>query len=364
MAFSEYLKRVLATALLLVLMYALWSTRSILVLAFASVVIAIAIAQPMHFLQKKGLKRGPALALAILFSFTLISLLSLWIIPTLGKGVADLVKDVPAAAESAKNAYEQFWNSTPAVQSILPGIPEENAKEPIDAESLRNMFNWLVKSGMAIAPDLLGGIGLIAGILVNLGLVLFISIFFLLEPQSYIIAVLYLVPARNHKRAKEIFSTLGSTLTKWLHAQLFSVTVIVLLVYILLGIILKMPNAMVVALFAGFATFIPNIGAVLPIIPISIFTLAYTEPSKILIYIPVYLFCQFLESNIITPQVVKAQLNIPAGFLMLFQLLITMALGALGLVLAVPILACLIVFVREVYSYDVLNLRNVKVHLE
>ena len=65
-----------------------------------------------------------------------------------------------------------------------------------------------------------------------------------------------------------------------------------------------------------------------------------------------------------TPQVVKAQLNIPAGFLMLFQLLITMALGAIGLVLAVPILACLIVFVREVYSYDVLHLRNVKVHLE
>ena len=364
MAFGEYLKRILATALLLVLLYALWSTRSILVLAFASVVIAIAIAQPMRFLQKKGMKRGPALTLAILFSFTLITLLSLWIVPTLGKGVADIVKDVPAAAESAKTAYEQFWNNTPAVQSILPAIPEANAKEPLDAASLKNMFNWLVKSGMAIAPDLLGGIGLIAGILVNLGLVLFISIFFLLEPQSYIIAVLYLLPANQHKRAKEIFRTLGSTLTKWLNAQLFSVTVIVLLVYILLGLILHMPNAMVVALFAGFATFIPNIGAVLPIIPITIFTLAYSDPAKLLIYLPVYLFCQFLESNVITPQVVKAQLNIPAGFLMLFQLLITMALGAIGLVLAVPILACLIVFVREVYSYDVLNLRNVKVHLE
>ncbi len=364
MAFGEYLKRVLATALLLTLLYALWSTRSILVLAFASVVIAIAIAQPMLFLQKKGLKRPLALTLAILFSFTIITLLSLWIIPTLGKGVADLMKDVPAAAESAKQAYEQFWNNTPAVQQLLPGIPEANAKEPINAESLRNMFNWLVKSGMAIAPDLLGGIGLIAGILINLGLVLFISIFFLLEPQSYIKALLYLIPKNNHERTKQIFNTLGATLTKWLHAQLFSVTVIVLLVYVLLGLILHMPNAMVVALFAGFATFIPNIGAVLPIIPIAIFTLAYSDPSKLLIYLPVYLGIQFLESNVITPQVVKAQLNIPAGFLLLFQLFITMALGALGLVLAVPVLACLIVLVREVYSYDVLKLRNMKVHLD
>lgn len=364
MAFGDFFKRVLATVLLLVLLYAFWSTRSILLMAFASAVIAIAIAQPMLFLQKKGMKRGPAVALAIGFSFTLITLLSLWILPTLGKGVADLVRDVPAAADTAKAAYGNWWQANPALQKIMPQLPETNAGESLDAQSIQNIFNWLVKSGMAIAPDLLGGIGLIAGILVNLGLVLFISIFFLLDPKSYMIALLYVIPPKKHARTKEIMKELGSTLTKWLQAQLFSVTVIVLLVYVLLGLILRMPNAMVVALFAGFATFIPNIGAVLPLLPITIFTLAYTDPSRILIYIPVYLFCQFLESNIITPQVVKAQLNIPAGFLMLFQLLITMALGALGLVLAVPVLAALIVLVREIYSYDVLKLRNMKVHLE
>lgn len=364
MTFGEYFKRVLTTILLIILLYALWSTRSILILAFASVVIAIAISQPMLFLQKKGMKRGPAVALAILFSFTIITLLSLWIIPTLGKGVTDLVRDLPAAAETAKTGYESWWQANPALQKIMPQIPEANAEEPMDAQSIRNIFNWLVKSGMAIAPDLLGGLGLIAGLLVNLGLVLFISVFFLLDPKSYLIALLYLIPPKKHARTKQIIKALSSTLTKWLHAQLFSVTVIVLLVYVLLGLILHMPNAMVVALFAGFATFIPNIGAILPILPITIFTLAYADPSKILIYIPVYLFCQFLESNIITPQVVKAQLNIPAGYLMLFQLLITMALGALGLVLAVPVLATLIVLVREVYSYDVLKLRNLKVHLD
>ncbi|MEI6891243.1 MAG: AI-2E family transporter [Pontiella sp.] len=364
MTFSDYLKRILATVLLLIFLYALWSTRSILVLAFAAVVIAIAIAQPMHFLQRRGMKRGLAATLSILFSFMLVTLLSLWVVPTLGKGVADLVQDVPAAVEIAKQAYEQFCENKPVIQSLLPRIPSANFQEAIDAEALKDTFNWLVKSGMAIAPDLLGGIGLITSILVHLGLVLFISIFFLIDPHSYLTAVLYLIPAHNHKRFKEVFNILGATLTKWLNAQLFSVTVIVLLVYILLGVILQMPNAMVVALFAGFATFIPNIGAVLPLIPITIFTLAYSEPSKLLLYLPVYLAIQFLESNIITPQVVKAQLNIPAGYLMLFQLLIIMALGALGLVLAVPILACLIVFVREVYSFDVLKLKNISVQID
>ncbi|QBG49076.1 AI-2E family transporter [Verrucomicrobia bacterium S94] len=362
MDMGEYIRRVLVTVILTALLFTLWSTRNILVLAFASIVIAMAMAQPMMFLQKKGLKRGPALTLSVVFSFAAIILLSLWIIPTLGKGVADIVQDLPAAAESAKTAYQHFWDTTPAVHTFLPEIPEAGSDKPIDADSIHEMFNWLVKSGMAIAPDLLGGIGLMAGILVNLGLVLFIAVFFLLEPKSYISALLYLIPPKQHSRAKSIISILGTTLTKWLNAQLFSVSVIVLFVWILLGLILRMPNAMVVALFAGFATFIPNIGAVLPILPITIFTLAYSDPAKLLLYIPVYLAIQFTESNIITPQVVKTQLNIPAGYLMLFQLLITMALGALGLILAVPILACLIVLVREIYSYDMLKLRNIKLN--
>ena len=316
------------------------------------------------FLQRKGMKRGPAVALAIVFSFATITLLTLWVLPTLARGVADIVRDLPAAAESAKGAYIQLWHENPSVQAFLPEVPAKKAAHQIDPESVREVFNWLVKSGMAIAPDLLGGIGLAASILVNLGLVLFIAVFFLLEPNAYLKALLYLMPPQKHARAVEVFKILGETLTKWLRAQLFSVTVIVLLVWLILGVFLGMPNAMVVALFAGFATFIPNIGAVLPIIPISIFTLAYGAPPQLLLYIPVYLAIQFTESNVITPQVVKAQLNIPAGYLLLFQLLITMALGALGLVLAVPILACLIVFVREVYAYDVLKLRNLKVHLD
>ncbi|WP_372846441.1 AI-2E family transporter [Pontiella sp.] len=358
------MKRVLATVLLLSLAAALWSTRSILLLAFASIVIAIAIAQPMLMLQKKGCQRGVAVTLAIVASLLAVSLVSLFVIPTLAEGVAELVSDVPAAAAKGKIAYAEWWNATPSLQSIMPKLPEANAAAPTDADSLKGMFQWLVKSGMAIAPDLLGGIGLIAGLLVHLGLVLFIAIFFLLDPGSYVTALLYLVPPQKHARTKQVLRALYVTLTKWLQAQLFSVTVIVLLVWLILGVILRMPNAMVVALFAGFATFIPNIGAVLPIIPIGIFTLAYDDPAKLLLYIPVYLAIQFTESNIITPQVVKAQLNIPAGFLMLFQLLVTMALGALGLVLAVPLLACLIVVVREVYSYDVLKMRNVKVQME
>jgi len=127
--------------------------------------------------------------------------------------------------------------------------------------------------------------------------------------------------------------------------------------------LLGMPNAIVVAVFAGIATFIPNIGAFLPLIPIFIFTLA-SDPAQLVIYVPVYLLIQFTESNVITPSIVKAELKIPPGALMIFQLLVTLAFGALGLLLAVPLLAILIVLVREIYSYDLLGLRNLEVEMK
>jgi predicted PurR-regulated permease PerM len=77
-----------------------------------------------------------------------------------------------------------------------------------------------------------------------------------------------------------------------------------------------------------------------------------------LILIPAYLVIQLAESNVITPTLVKAELNIPAGGLMIFQLLMTLAFGALGLLLAVPVFAGLIVLVREIYSYDLRGLRR------
>ena len=161
----------------------------------------------------------------------------------------------------------------------------------------------------------------------------------------------------------EVWKELYATLRAWITALSLSISITVALVWLILGVLLGLPNSLVVAVFAGLATFIPNIGAFLPIIPITIFTLT-SEPSNLLLYIPVYLAIQLTESNIITPAIVKAELEVPSGGLLIFQLLMTLAFGALGLLLAVPMLALLIVLVRELYAYDQLGLRNTVVELE
>jgi hypothetical protein len=132
----------------------------------------------------------------------------------------------------------------------------------------------------------------------------------------------------------------------------------VVLVWFVLGVVLGLPGALPVAVFAGISTFVPNIGIILPLIPIIIFTVAF-DPSQLLVMVMAYLTIQFIESNILTPYIVKSELHIPAGAVLLFQIIVISLFGPLGLVVAVPMLAVIITLVREVYSYDVLGLREI-----
>ena len=209
---------------------------------------------------------------------------------------------------------------------------------------------------------ILEGVGAIFTLIANIGVMLFIAVFFLTDPQSYVKASLMLLPQRYQQRGADVWGVLYQVLQTWISAQAISISVTMLLVWLVLGVLMGMPNAAMVAVFAGIATFIPNIGAFLPLIPIVIFTLA-SDPTQLLWTAPTYLVIQLLESNVLTPSIVKAELDIPAGAVMLFQLIAAFLFGTLGLLLAVPLIAVIITLVREVYSFDILGLRGQKIEL-
>jgi hypothetical protein len=67
---------------------------------------------------------------------------------------------------------------------------------------------------------------------------------------------------------------------------------------------------------------------------------------------------------VLTPSIVKRELNIPAALIFIFQLIAAALFGFFGILLAVPLLATTITLVRELYVYDILGQRGVSVELE
>lgn len=353
MSYRAFLQRTLLVSILTIFLLGVWHLRQTLLLGFAAVVIAVAMSIPANFLQHRlHWPRRLALLAAILLALLIILLVNLIVLPTIVRETVALFAQVPRALTNAAESYQQFRESNERLLELLPALEFETILG--NSQEIINRAVSVLNAGI---PIVLQGFGILASTVANLAIILFISIFFLIDPFSYVRASLFLIPSAYHQRALSIWNALYHTLRSWLSALLISITITTLLVWLILGVILRMPNVMSVAVFAGFATLIPNVGVFLPLIPITIFTLA-NDPSSWPVIVVAYLLIQLVESNILTPSIVKAELNIPAGGMLLFQVICGILLGALGVLLSVPLLATVITLVREVYSYDILGLRQ------
>lgn len=357
MPFSEFFRRLVTVLALVLLVWGMWVARGTLLIGFAAALLAVALSVPARRLQRLGLRRGWAVAVSVLGALILLAALLILVLPRLINETLALITTIPDALRALLRSYEQLRGASRFFELALPPAPGSEAGADLTPTRARQILQQFVDASLAIAPRLLSELGQLINILINIGFMLFIAVFFLIDPRSYVQASLYLAPRQYHRRIVALWQAIYATAVTWITTLSLSISVTVGLVLVILGWLLHMPNAIVVAVFAGVATFIPNIGAFLPLIPITIFTLA-SEPRRLLIYAPVYLAIQLFESNIITPTLVKSEMKIPAGAMMLFQLLATLAFGALGLLLAVPMFGILIVLVREVYSFGLLGLRD------
>lgn len=349
MSNQDFIKRFLTIVVIILFIASIWYLHSIWTWAFLSLIVSVTISIPIHWLQQRGWKQGAALAASILGAGTIIILLILWIVPTLLNETSTLFNKVPDSIKTFTTVYRDFRSARPLIGNILP--PLERLSSANHVNQLSNFLN-----SESLLP-LFKGISSTFSTLINIGVMLMIAVFFLLDPESYVRGGLKLLPRHLHKRALEVLQELYHTLTSYVSSLSVSISITVFLVWFILGVLLKVPNAAVIAAFSGLATFIPNIGAIIPIIPITVFTLA-DNPSKTIIALVAYLLIQFAESSIFTPAIVKAELNLPSGLLLLFQLTATLLFGTLGLLIAVPLLAVIITLVRELYSYDVLKLQD------
>lgn len=365
MSNQDFIKRVLVVVLAIVLLLSLWYLRQIWILAFASIVIAIGLSVPAKFLQAFDISRGLSMAISSIAVILLTILVFNFLLPPLFSQLVVIGSQLPDMMRSAYDTYETLRTTQPFIGPLLPPLDFSDLEQLVEtlgfqAGDTSGLLRTIFNSSTTILGPLFDGLGFFTSLMGNIFFVSLIAIFFLIEPTKYITASLYLVPRKYQSRLLEIWDELYDTLTTWIALQTFSVTMTIALVFIIMGLLLRMPFALVVAVFAGLATFIPNIGAFLPIIPIVIFTIAdpsfSQNPWWLLIYIVVYLAIQLFESNVLSPIIIKSELDIPSGALLLFQVICATLFGTLGLLLAVPLLAVLITVVREIYSKDMLGL--------
>ena len=184
-------------------------------------------------------------------------------------------------------------------------------------------------------------------------LILFTAIYIGAEPDLYHKGLLHLFPHEARSRADEVLDAIGFTLRRWLVAQLIMMVSIGVATAIGLSL-LGVKAALALGLIAGLLEFIPMLGPILSAVP-GIAMAFLDSPQKALFVALVYWGVQFLEGHILQPLLMKRGVDLPPVVTLVGLSLMAIVFGFLGMLVAVPVLAAVMVAIKMLYVEDVVG---------
>jgi predicted PurR-regulated permease PerM len=273
--------------------------------------------------KKTKLSRKYAMVISVAGTIILIAG-SLWFIGAkIQSQVAELNNTLPATINSAKAKLAE----TPIGKKVLDYSSGDNSKKLVD--TAQTFFSTSF------------------GVLGDLYIILFLGIFFTASPSLYKNGILVLVPSDRKALASHILNRISLSLKGWLKGMLLSMVLITILITVALSI-MNIPVAMVLGFITGILEIIPNLGPLIAMIPGVLLSFTIGTGTAVVVSL-IYIVSQTIVANIVTPLIQKKMINLPPALTLISQLIMGAVSGALGIILAVPLLAILIILVDELY---------------
>jgi len=304
----------------------------VLMLIFASVLIAVLIraaAIPFRML------RIPE-TLAVLLGLAAIIAL-LWFLGWMfGRQLGEEFRSVTARLPAAIDAVQAWLAAQPWGQDLV-------------GSSLESMIPGLQNVAGRAFSVAFGAVGA----LTNLVLVLIAAIYLALQPTTYMRGIARLFPKAQGRQVSEALVASGRALQRYLLGQLFTMTFVGTLVGVGLTIV-GVPSAAALGVIVGLSNFVPLLGPIVGAVPgvLLAFTLG---PETALAAAIVYLVAQQLEGNVLTPLVQRWAVSIPPALLLFALAGLGVLFGFVGVIVAAPLAVVLYTLVTMLWSRDALG---------
>lgn len=314
-----------------------WLAFDFLLLMFAAILFGVLFSGTSHWISDKtGIPYTASLAGFLLIFLICFGGGGYLLAPSVAEQAEALSDSLPRAVER----LEERANETPWMSRVME--QQERAREALS----ENVGADVVLFATGIVASVFGAI-------TSFVIAFVIGICLSLNPGIYVRGLLKLVPRGYRDRVREVLSETGSTLQSWLIAKLLEMILIGVLTTLglwLLGIEL----ALVLGLIAGLLSFIPNFGPVIAVIPALL--LASLEGGETMLWVAgLYLGVQAIESWGLTPWLQKRIVSMPPAVTISMQILFGLLAGTIGLILATPLAAALMVMVSMLYVEDLLG---------
>ena len=335
--------------LLLGLVTVLWLLAPVLTPFVVAAILAYALTPVVDWLDSLGRGRLPRLLAVVLvevvFLLMLLALMLL-VVPILVKQLPLLREQVPPLLDRFNDFLQPFLSQFGVHVSLDVAGLKAFATEHLNA-------NFQDALGRLLASAKLGG-SVALSVIGNAVMIPVVLFYLLMEWRRFMGLLLVLVPPRLRTAVDSFTSEADGVLGQYLRGQLL--VMVALAVYYSAGLALfGLDLALPIGVFTGLAVAIPYVGFGLGLILATLagfleFSAQPGHVSALVMVAAVYGLGQLLESFVLTPRLVGERIGLHPLAVIFALLAFGHLLGFVGVLIALPLSAVLLVAIRRLRS--------------
>jgi predicted PurR-regulated permease PerM len=325
-----------ATVFTVLLLWIAGKVAHVLLLVFLGILISqylLALSGGLH--RRLRIPDGWSLVAAVLISLGGLALLIWALVPPVIAQTQELVRVLPNYIGGWESAIDRLVARVPALASVY---------QPGEHKILLAVYDQVAGQFGSVVPRVIG----IVEVLISLFSVFVMGLYLALHPALYREWLIALFPPIHRDLVRDILTECGSQLRAYIGALLLTMTFLGTLTAIGLSV-LRVPYALTFGVFTGFATIVPFFGTLVATALPALFVI--TGPAggtRALWVVAVGIAVHLIEGNIVSPRIISKQVDLPPVLTISFVLIVGTLLGGLGLLVAVPTLAVIMVVVRRI----------------
>jgi predicted PurR-regulated permease PerM len=310
---------------------------SLLLLVFMAALLAVYLSALTDIVVRRTrVPRPVGLLLALLLTAGVVAGVAAVIAPPLLRQTQDLIAAVPSLLTDLDRTIAGWTQRFPVLGRAGLGSGETGVVTQALQEGLEFVRRGIIPTATATGVVLVEGIAVIV-----------MAIYLAIHPTLYREGLLALVPPRQRSFARAISLDLAATLRAWVAAQLIAMVVLAVLTGVGLWL-LDVPFWLAFAIFTGAVALIPFFGTLFSTVLPALLVLPGRGVLAALAVASVGVVVHLAEANLVGPLVMQHRVSLPPVLTILSVLVAAELSGLLGMVVAVPALATVVVLVRHV----------------
>ena len=286
----------------------------------------------VNFFSKK-ISRFSASLLAILVGIITVLIVIIGVVPIIVEQTQNLITALPRYIEIVKGYLEEYSDNA-YVQVVVEYV---NTNLNVSKISER-----LISIATSIAQGVVSSISSTASVLVTMPFVLF---FLLKDASQFNKFVISLLPKKFEKSVAETIDEIDDKVGSYIQGQMLVSLCIGVMLFIGYNVI-GLHYAFSLATIAAFLSIVPYLGPAIAITP-AMLVAASTSWVMVVKMLVVWGIVQFLEGNIISPNIMGRSMNMHP-LTVIFVILIGVNIsGVVGAILGIPVYSILKVLISK-----------------